>query len=390
MSTTTTVMRKELVDIFRDRRTIMVSFGAGPLLTPLLLIGILALSNEKAKDSETKPLELPVVGAQYAPNLVHWLEGNGVKVTPAPEDIEEAVRTEASDVALRISPEYPAHWRAGTPALVEIIVDQSRTNSELPLSRLEGLLRGYDRQMGALRLVARGVAPSAMTPLAIAHRDVSTPESRMSILSILPYLLILSGFIGGASLATDSTAGERERQSLEPLLANPVSRSAIMSGKLLAVCVFGTLLQVLSLVALKVGFAIAPAEVIGLTINISWWMIIRLLLITATIVVLGSALLTLIAATAKSVKEAQSYLALLMLAPMVPSLALMVSPLKNQLWQFAVPFLAQNQMIMRVVRGEAMTPLEWAVGLGCGSALAALTWFFASRQYHKEQLAISA
>jgi sodium transport system permease protein len=381
-----------LVDIFRDRRTTFLSIAVGPLLTPALLIGIMVLANSRGRDAERKPLDLPVAGAEYAPTLVTWLKGNNVNVKPPPEDIDSAVRAQEEDVVLRISPEFPAAWRAGTPALVEIISDHSRREQiEVPVSRLEALLAAYDRQMGALRLVARGVAPSVMTPLAIARRDVSTPESRMGlILAFFPYLLILSGFVGGASLATDATAGERERQSLEPLLANPVSRAAIMSGKIAAVCTFSLVSQVVTLVAMKVGFAATPSEAIGMTVDISWVVIVKLLLITSTLIVFGSSLITLLAATAKSVKEAGSYLVVLVMMPMIPTLALMVSPVKNQLWQFAVPFLAQNQMIMKVVRGESMSSVEWAVGLGTNAAVAAVTWFIASRLYQREQLAISA
>jgi sodium transport system permease protein len=392
MSTTFIVMKKELVDIFRDRRTTFLSIAVGPLLTPALLIGIMVLANSRSRDADLKPLDLPVAGAEYAPTLVTWLKGNNVNVKAAPEDIDSAVRSQAEDVVLRISPEFPAAWRAGTPALVEIVSDHSRREQiEVPVSRLEALLQGYDRQMGALRLVARGVAPSVMTPLAIARRDVSTPESRVGlILAFFPYLLILSGFVGGSSLATDATAGERERQSLEPLLANPVSRAAIMSGKIAAVCTFSLLSQVVTLVAMKIGFAVTPAEAIGMTVDISWVVILKLLLITSTLVVFGSSLITLLAATAKSVKEAGSYLVVLVMMPMIPTLALMVSPVKNQLWQFAVPFLAQNQMIMKIVRGESMTSMEWLVGLGTNTAVAGLTWLIASRLYQREQLAISA
>ena len=74
---------------------------------------------------------------------------------------------------------------------------------------------------------------------------MATPESRFDLAQqMLPYLLLLLAFIGGMQLAIDATAGERERQSLEPLLATPASREAIISGKILATAAF-TLLSVL-------------------------------------------------------------------------------------------------------------------------------------------------
>jgi sodium transport system permease protein len=118
--------------------------------------------------------------------------------------------------------------------------------------------------------------------------------------------------------------------------------------------------------------------------------ILELLLIISPMVALGNALLTFIASGAKSVKEAQSFLSVLMLVPMLPSILLLIHPVKNQLWMFAVPFLSQNQAIVKVVRGEAIAPMEWLVYLGAGFGVAALLWYAAVRRYRQEKLAISA
>ena len=115
-----------------------------------------------------------------------------------------------------------------------------------------------------------------------------------------------------------------------------------------------------------------------------------MMLILLPMVFLGGTLLTVIAAGAKSVKEAQSYMGVLVLLPMIPTLILMVNPVKNQLWMFAVPFLSQNQMLLKVIRGEAITGSQWLVYLAVGLAIPALLWFVAVRRYHQEKLAVSA
>jgi sodium transport system permease protein len=113
-------------------------------------------------------------------------------------------------------------------------------------------------------------------------------------------------------------------------------------------------------------------------------------LVLVPTVLFGSVLLTFLAAFAKSYREAQSYLSILMLLPMIPTLILMVSPVKNQLWMLAIPFLAPNQMIVKLVRGETITGPEMAMVLGAGLALAGLLWLIAAHAYKREQLAISA
>ena len=123
--------------------------------------------------------------------------------------------------------------------------------------------------------------------------------------------------------------------------------------------------------------------------EVSFLAIAKLLLILLPMVFIGTTLLTYLAASAKSMKEAQSHMTWLMLLPMLPTIVLMVNPVKTQLWQFAVPFLAQNQLILKVVRGEVITAQQWAVYLAAGFGLAAILWFAATRRYQQEQLAIS-
>jgi sodium transport system permease protein len=205
---------------------------------------------------------------------------------------------------------------------------------------------------------------------------------------ILPYLLIISSFLGAAPLVIDVTAGERERQSLEPLLAMPVPRASIMSGKILASIAFGMLGVLLNLVAINISFTLAPGPF--KLVDLSPTIMLQLLSVLLPMVLVGSTLLTLIAASVKSVKEAQSFMTLLVLLPVVPTVVLLVNPLKNQLWQFSVPFLAQNQLILRLVRGEIISMAEWGVYLATSFGLGLILWLLAARLYHKERLAISA
>ncbi len=389
MSTMIAVMVKELRDMFRDRRTVAIGLLLGPLIFPVLILGMGALVQKRVSSQLEKTLELPVVGAEHAPNLIAWLEGQNITVETPPEDVEAAIREQEVDVALRIDPTFGEDWRSGKPALIEILFDASRQDSQIPVQRVEGLLEGYGSSVGALRLLARGVSPTVAQPILVARQDLSTPEARMGqLLIFLPYLLILSAFLGGAYLVIDVTAGERERQSLEPLLATPAAREAIMSGKIAAACAFGLLSLVLTMTAFKIAFMVAPG--VSGRMDVSVLAVVKILLILVPMLLIGTTLLTLISASVKSVKEAQSYMSILMLAPMVPTIILMVNPVKNQLWMFSVPFLAQNQMIMKVLRQEVSSALEWATYFGAGLGLGLLLWLMAARLYHREKLAISA
>ena len=389
MKTIWTVATKELLDLFRDRRTMLLGLLMGPLLIPVLILGVGSMAEKRARTQLESTLELPVVGAEHAPNLVAFLKGRNIEVQAAPEDPDAVVRNQDADVILAIDPEFGTQWRESRPARVELIYDSSRQDSRIPVDRLNAALAEYSRTVGVLRGINRGVSPEAGFAVLVAQRDVATPESRRGMmLAFLPYMLILFSFLGGAHLVMDSTAGERERQSLEPLLATPARREAIMSGKILAACLFGMLSLLLIVLAFKLSFSMAPGPL--RMVDVSVPVMAQLLLVLLPMVLIGTTLLTLISASVKSMKEAQGYMSVLMLLPIVPTIVLLVNPVKNQLWQFAVPFLAQNQMILKLVRSEAISAQEWAVYLGAGFGLGLVLWLLAARLYHREKLAISA
>ena len=391
MSAWWVVLRKELTDAFRDRRMVAVSLLLMPLAVPLILAGLGTLGAERQLRQLEDTLELPVAGAEHAPNLLAWLATHDVRVLPPPADPDAAVRRQQHEVVLRIDPAFAEDWRAGRPARVELIFDSSRPlQSGATIARMRGLLGAYDREVGTLRLVARGLHPAVTQPLAVADRDVATPDARFDLAQqMLPYLLLLLAFVGGMQLAVDATAGERERQSLEPLLATPASREAILSGKILATAAFTLLSVLITLVMYRVVFALLPSQRMDLSLAVPLDALARLLVIILPTVLLGATVLTALAAFARSHREAQGYLPLLIFMPMLPTMYLMVSPVKTQLWMLAVPFLGQNQLILRILRNERITAVEWAASLGAGLLLAALVWWIAARLYHREQLAAS-
>lgn len=390
MSTLMTVMRKELRDLSRDRRTLLLTLLFGPLLYPVLLLGIGKLAESRVRTQIEQPLQIPTIGADNAPNLVRFLAAQGLNAAPAPKDLAEAIRSQQIDVALRISDDFGKDWADGKPALVEVIKDSTRRAAEVPSARLEAALATYNGQIGALRLMARGIDAQVARPLDVARQDLASAEAKrgMILSMLLPVLLTLTSFIGGAYLVMDATAGERERQSLEPLLATPGSRSAIVSGKIAAACVVGFVSLLLTLVAFKVSAQIAPGN-IGRQFNMNVGSMLQMLLVMLPMLMIGTSLLTFLSAAAKSMKEAQSHMTWLMLLPMMPGYALVAYPLKSELWQYAVPFLSQNQMLLKVIRHEPITPAVWAIYLGASLGLAALLWFAAVRRYHNERLAIS-
>ncbi len=391
LGTVLTVLRKELRDFVRDRRTFLLSLFISPLLYPLIFIGLGKLTELRKETQLEKPLELSIVGIERAPNLVAFLASHGINGKAAPADIEDRIRAQQVDVALVIDQDFADDWRAGRPAKLELLTDTTRRNADVPTARVREALKGYAQATGALRLLARGVNPAVASPLNTGTRDLASEEAKRSgfMTMLLPLILTLSAFIGGAHLAMDTTAGERERQSLEPLLATPARRSALVGGKMAAAILLGLASMLLILLGFK-----ASASLVGgsaRAMDIGFLAMGQLLLVLLPLVLIGTALLTYLAAAAKSMKEAQSHIVWLMMLPMLPAYALMAYPVKDTvLWYYAVPFLSQNQLIQKVTRGDGVAPEQWAVYLAASLALAGLLWAAAVWRYKQEKLAISA
>lgn len=391
MTSALIVFLKEVRENLRDRRTVINALITGPLMAPLIFFLLINTVVTRELDKAEKPLRLPVIGAQYAPNLIAALKQDNVRIEAAPADPERAVREQDDDVVMRIAPDFGEAWGKGEPAQVEVIYDQSQRDSSSAFERLRGLLDAYGKRGAALRLVARGLSPTILSPVVIAGRDQSTPQSRSGVLfAMLPYFFIIGSLIGGMALAIDTTAGERERQSLEPLLANPVPRWQILAGKLAATTAFAIATVLLSILAFAAVGHLMPTERIGMKLDISPGFVARVMVVMLPLAALLATLQTLVAAFSRSFREAQTYVSLLMIVPIIPALLLSVLPFKVQFWMYAVPLMGQQIVITRLMRGDTMPGTALIACVACTALAAAVASAITARIYGSERLAISA
>ena len=386
-----TVYVKEVRENIRDKRTVLNALITGPLLGPILFGLIFSFTLQQQLADARKPLPVPVIGAAHAPNLIHALEAQGMVLEPAPANAAAAIRAHQAKVVLVIPPDFGTAWSKGQTAGVELYYDSARQDSNTPVRRLKKMLQGYAGLTAAQRLLVRGISPTLMRPLVAEDRDQATPQSRSALMfSILPYFFVLTVFLGGMYMAIDTTAGERERQSLEPLLVNPVGRGTILSGKLAATVSFALTSLLLSIVAFAVVGRFLPVEKLDVVLDLGPRFGAFVLLLMLPLAVLLATLQTLVSAFAKSYREAQTYLSILMLLPVIPSLLLAVVPVRAQLWMYAVPLLGQQLGIMDLVRGETLDGLQLVACLGGTSLAAVLAFLLARWLYSSERLAVSA
>jgi len=386
----TTVFRKEVRENVRDRRALFNSLLLGPLLFPLLFVGMMWFLESAEQERAEQTLELPVVGAHYAPSLIRFLEQQGAVIQPEPEDPEAMVRAQETPVVIRILPEYPEQWAAGLPAPVEVIMDPSRQESNAAIRRVKGLLLGYGQQIGSLRLQLRGVSPQLASPVMLRDVDLSTPKSRAILAVIfLPYVLMITAFTGATHLAMDTTAGEKERKSLEPLLINPVPRWQIMTGKMLTTTVFAMASLALTLVSFRIVLPYMPIGAFGMDLTLGLHTLVKILLVISPVAILAAALLTLLASFAKSYREAQSYMGLVILIPMIPSLIFMANPVKAEAWMMNVPLFSQNILIGEIIREESVALSWYAVSIASTLVIGLALAVVAATLYNRPRLIFS-
>jgi sodium transport system permease protein len=384
------VFRKEVFENLRDRRAVFNSVLLGPILFPILFLGLAWFGTTAQQERAEKPLEVPVVGAENAPNLVTFLDQNGMIVLPAPDDPEGEVRRQQVPVVIRIPESFADEWKEGVPAAVEVIADPSRRESETPMRRVKQLLNAYSRQIGLLRLQLRGVSPQLAYPVMIRDVDMSTPKSRALLAMIfLPYILMITAFTGGMHLAIDTTAGEKERRSLEPLLITPVPRWQIMTGKMLATTIFAFTSLVLTLLAFKFALPRMPIDTLGIDLELSFRAVVDILIVIAPVAIVAAALLTLLASFAKSFREAQSYMGLVILIPLIPSILFMANPVKPELWMMPIPMFSQNLLIGEIVRGETVSATSLWLSMGGTLSIGLLLALVAATLYNRPRLIFS-
>ena len=233
----------------------------------------------------------------------------------------------------------------------------------------------------------RGVDPSIMRPAVVRSVDVSTPKARAVLaLSTLSFLVILAMFTGGLYLAIDSTAGERERGSLEALLTTPLPRAHIIYGKILATTAYMLISLVVTLAALAIALRFTRLEDWGMSVNLGLPQVLAMALLTAPLALAGAGLMTIVASFTRSFREAQTYLSFVILVPTMPLALVGLLDLKPTVAAMATPSLSQHFLMTRVLRGE--TPLVWEILLSAGVSLALgvlLAWI-AGKLYEREAI----
>ncbi|MDB4222368.1 ABC transporter permease, partial [Granulosicoccus sp.] len=378
------IMFKEILDNLRDRQTVFYALLFGPVLLPLLLGGSLVSSFKQLTIDFDQVTTLSVVNAEKAPTLMEFLYSNNIDAIDAPADVQQSVRYGEVLVVLEIDDDYSDALRNGKPAPLTLHVNSANKDSAKAARRVTAILSVYERTLSNLRLQHRGIDPLIFDSLKVVQNDVSSEGANGQILaSILPFLFIISMVMGGFYLAIDTTAGERERQSLEPLLSLPVSRTSVVMGKYLATVCFVLLSSILTAISIYTLFKLFPVEIMGGQIRFDGATVTQAFLLASPLIPFISALLISVSAITRSTKEAQTYLGLLMVIPMAPFFLLQFLNVRSTLVTMPLPMLSQYQLLESTVLGDSIPGLHIALSVVGTLVATALLLLLASKLYQR-------
>lgn len=379
------VARKELMDTFRDRRTLLVTLLSAAVAGPIFIVLIFNMIAGQA--DRARELKLPAQGLEQAPALVAFLERQQVALTPAPADYEARLRAGELDVVLIVDDKFAADVAAGKAGMVRLVADRSRDRAQASIRQAESLLRAYNRQWGAQRLLLRGVAPTVGNPLNIEDIDLATPQQSGSIiLFLVAYYALFASVMGGMAVALDSTAGERERQSLEPLLMTPARPLELALGKWLAVATFNALVVGTTLAGFYLTLSFAPLPAVGVPFLFGLRELGRFLLVLVPMILLLPSVLLFVGSRARTFKEAQANVSvLLFVVSLIPVVQLFLQR-KEPEWLLLVPVSGQFSLLNLALRGEAIGFGQLAVSYLVPMVLAVMALTAVARLLSRESL----
>jgi sodium transport system permease protein len=374
-----TVYLKELVDALRDRRTLLTVLLSSVAVGPFVLVLVSTLVGGIERRAEER--SVVVSGIEHAPSLANYLARQTYVVRAAPADFEEQLRkSRLGDPVVVIPADFEAALRAGEAPLVEVVSSASNQRASTGVGAVLRLLRGFNQEQAVLRLALRGVAPSLLEVLRVEERDLASAAARAAQLAtMVPFFVLMAMLYGALNAALDTTAGERERGSLEPLLMTPVPRAALVIGKWGAVASVAMLIAFLSCLSFLPGQWLLRSEALAAMFRFgvreAAWFVALLLPLAGAL----SALLMAIAVRCKSFKEAQANATVVLLVVSLLPLVTIFNQEGEAPWHLWLPALAQTTLMGRVLKGEVLSAWDLALPVLVCVAVAALSLGYVAR-----------
>lgn len=380
---------KEWRDALRDKKSLRMAF-----LMPVYFVAVFVASSlfiihmsQQSRATTSEPIKLSVVGAEQLPALVNWLQERGIQVQAADEQAYQQVQSGQLGYALIVPEDAREKFATGESIELALVFDATNNKLQGAIHFVRQQIWSWNARVGSLRLLSRGISPAIANPVVVRDLNVASDQKMgFFVMASLPMLLILTVFMATVGFSADMTAGERERRSLESLLITPAPSGALLLGKWLNSLSLTFLVLVVELTLLAIALAYVPFKELGLRVHVTPLDLLVVLVALMSLAIVATALQFLISMFARSFKDAQTYMGLMIFIPMVPLFYTLINPSAYADWFRWVPVLAQQLVVKDLLLGGDVPLLAFAQAWLVAVVLAALLLRFTARQLRKPNI----
>ena len=322
-----TIAKKEVIDISRDRRTIIMMVVVPLFLIPVLLGTVFKITKSMAEKASEKQLKVQIYGQEYAPDLYQaFADMDKVIILDqiSTDSIQSYIQQEFLDVAIHVDSDYKVNIAKNGQAKIRIQF-KGTDSFGITKDRINGVLKKFENQIVSERMDRLNLKPEVVRAYNINYEDVASKQEKFGKIAggWFPYVFIIFGFMGAMYPALDLGAGEKERGTLETILSSPASRLDIVLGKFLVVLLAAFLTAFLALGGMAVGIQripdIPPEVLIVINEVLNPKTIGLIMTLVLPVAAFFSAMLLGLSIYARSFKEAQSIVAPLNIVIIFPA-----------------------------------------------------------------------
>jgi sodium transport system permease protein len=401
MSRWQTVFRKEFSEVWRDRRSLFQLVVMPLLITPLILAGVGKMTRSRFDEAQKEKVTLGVVGTKNSRLIEELIAGQDPAQTrtiyrpvASRAEAEAAIQKRDLRAALVVPEGADTAVEESRPIDLILLSDKGSDESQNAAGRAREQFEAFSKVVVARRMQAADLPMQTAEPLRLVEKSVSGGggAGMMMLTMFLPYILSLSAILGGVGVAFDAVAGEKERGTLETLLVSPVARRELVLGKFLTVSAIALVNSVFSVLGMLWPFYVKLPMFAWMAsggLKLSGGAVAALFFVQMPVALLGAGLLLTISTLSRNQKEAQGYLAPLMLVMSVASMLTMLLKTESPLWWALVP-VTNSGLVLKQALSGIVNPTFVAVACGASLLYATLAIFYARSVFEKESVLLKA
>jgi sodium transport system permease protein len=391
------VLKKEIKDITRDKKTLLTSILIPMILIPLIYT-IVGSGAKQMQQGIVENINISISKSSDNASTRQFVKDvikNSKNIFLQDESFtENDVRNDKTRLVVEIEKDVQSKLKNNLPVDIKLKYDNSKPKSGGAIDIVSAAFDNYNKKIIEQRIIAKHLNPQILTPTVVEKVDVEDKsKSGGSILAmLLPMLIGIMMASGGIGPAVDLIAGEKERNTFEPLLTTKSSRSSLLLGKYLTINLFSMLSLISILIGLIISYRINPDSLTmgsGQTVSnfgIEPLALILTILVTLALGMTFTGIQIALSTYAKSFKEAQTYLSLLMIATILPSYATMfMQPSDVPTFMFALPLL-NTFAALKMVLGGIVNYSNLLLALGSSIVFVIIAFLFAARLFNKEKV----